>query len=59
MHDFDLAFNLKLLKKIGQLEKLTIFGVPPGYPKEKALNELKNISHRFYTQSKQLIQDIN
>jgi len=28
LHDFDLGFNLKLLKKIGALEKVTIFGVP-------------------------------
>jgi len=41
MHDFDLAFNLKLLKKIGQLKKLTIFGVPPDYSEERALKELK------------------
>ncbi len=27
-HDFDLSFNLKLLHKIGQLEKIVIFGVP-------------------------------
>lgn len=43
MHDFDLAFNLKLLKKIGQLKKLAIFGVPPNYPKEKAIDELKKL----------------
>jgi Ni,Fe-hydrogenase maturation factor len=28
LHDFDLAFNLKLLQKIGQLEKVQIIGVP-------------------------------
>ncbi len=40
MHDFDLAFNLKLLKKIGQLKKLTIFGVPPDINKKTALEQL-------------------
>ena len=40
MHDFDLGFNLKLLKKIGQLDKITIFGVPQKYDKNKALDEL-------------------
>ena len=35
LHDFDLAFNLKLLKKIGKLKKIKIFGVPmEGYEKE-------------------------
>lgn len=43
MHDFDLAFNLKLLKKIGQLEKVTILGVPPDYSPQKALKELSKI----------------
>ncbi len=43
MHDFDLAFNLKLLKKIGQLKKLTIFGIPPKLNKKKTLNQLKNL----------------
>lgn len=28
LHDFDLGFNLKLLKKIGELEKVKIIGVP-------------------------------
>lgn len=40
MHDFDLGFNLKLLKKIGQLEQITIFGVPAKYDEEKTLTEL-------------------
>lgn len=43
MHDFDLGFNLKLLKKIDRLKKATIFGVPPDYPTNKALNELSKI----------------
>ena len=41
MHDFDLAFNLKLLKKIGRLKKLAIFGVPPDYNSKRALIELR------------------
>jgi len=41
MHDFDLGFNLKLLKKIGSLKKVTIFGVPSGMDKDEALKKLK------------------
>lgn len=43
MHDFDLAFNLKLLKKIGRLKKATILGVPPDYSEKKALKELSEM----------------
>ncbi len=31
MHDLDLAFTLKLLKKIGSLKYVYIIGVPPDY----------------------------
>lgn len=48
MHDFDLAFNLKLLKKIDQLEKLTIFGVPPKINKKTALKQLTELISAFY-----------
>lgn len=40
MHDFDLAFNLKLLKKIGKLKKVTIFGVPSKMNEKIALEQL-------------------
>jgi Ni,Fe-hydrogenase maturation factor len=41
MHDLDLGLTLKLLKKIGQLEKAIIFGVPPQGNKEKVLKDLE------------------
>lgn len=40
VHDFDLGFNLKLLKKIGKLEKVLIFGVPMKGKKKIILNQL-------------------
>ncbi len=40
LHDFDLGFNLKLLKKIGKLKKVTIFGVPMEIKKQVALKQL-------------------
>ena len=61
MHDFDLAFNLKLLKKIGRLGKLTILGVPPDYSEKKALRELKKIigkNHFQFTFKKCEAQDM-
>ena len=43
MHDFDLGLTLKLLKKMGMLESVKIFGVPTGYGKRKAMKELKEL----------------
>jgi Ni,Fe-hydrogenase maturation factor len=40
LHDFDLAFNLKLLQKIGKLEKIKIIGVPMKRSGEKILLEI-------------------
>ncbi len=40
-HDFDLGFNLKLLQKLGELEKLTVFCLPMKIDKKVALRELK------------------
>lgn len=40
LHDFDLGFNLKLLKKIGELKKVIIIGVPPDIDKNEALKQI-------------------
>lgn len=40
MHDFDLGFNLKLLKKMGRLKKVRIIGVPAEMDEEKAMNQV-------------------
>jgi len=39
-HDFDLAFNLKLLKKIGKLKEVLIFAVPQKIKKQEAIDQL-------------------
>ena len=41
MHDFDLGFNLKLLKKLGKISSVKIIGVPANYNIETALAEVK------------------
>ncbi len=46
-HDFDLAFNIKLLQKIGELEKVTIFGVPPKIKKQEAFNQLSCLIENY------------
>jgi Ni,Fe-hydrogenase maturation factor len=40
MHDFDLAFNLKLLKKIGKLKEIEIIGLPTEMDEEKAITSI-------------------
>ena len=42
LHDFDLGIALKLLKKIGQLEKATIFCVPPNGDEKDIFDQLKD-----------------
>jgi Ni,Fe-hydrogenase maturation factor len=43
VHDFDLAYNLKLLKKANMIENVMIFGIPMAMKKDQALKELKKI----------------
>jgi Ni,Fe-hydrogenase maturation factor len=40
LHDFDLGFNLKLMKKLGRLDSVKIIGVPAGMREEEAFNEV-------------------
>ena len=43
LHDHDLGFNLKLLKKLGKLKKATIFCIPPNMNKKQALDKLVDL----------------
>jgi Ni,Fe-hydrogenase maturation factor len=43
MHDFDLAYNLRLLKKINQINKVKIICIPMNYPEQEVLRQLKNL----------------
>lgn len=43
MHDLDLAFNLKLLAKMGKLERVFIVGLPPDYDAEQGLKKVTEI----------------
>ncbi len=40
LHDFDLGFNLKLLRKIGKLRKIKIIGVPMKIAIDNALAQI-------------------
>lgn len=48
MHDLDLGFNLKLLQKIGALERVTIFGVPAEINKDEAFKRLVEKLNTFF-----------
>lgn len=41
MHDFDLGYSLKLLKKLGYLDSVRIFGIPMGASEGKAFKQLE------------------
>lgn len=41
MHDFDLGYSLKLLKKFGYLDSVKIFGVPMRMKEDKAFEQLE------------------
>jgi Ni,Fe-hydrogenase maturation factor len=43
VHDFDLGFQLKLMKKMGENFKVRIIGIPPGITEKKAAKEVENI----------------
>lgn len=42
LHDFDLGYNLKLLQKLGELERAIIIGVPMEGDEEKIFDQLLN-----------------
>ena len=41
LHDFDLGFNLKLMKKTGRLRSVNIIGIPPHLEEEHALEQVE------------------
>jgi len=43
LHDFDLAYTLKLLKKMKMIDSVRIFGVPMNAKKEDAFMQLKEL----------------
>jgi len=43
MHDFDLGYNLKILKKLGIVESVKIIGIPNQISEKELLNQLQSI----------------
>jgi Ni,Fe-hydrogenase maturation factor len=46
MHDFDLGYNLKLLKKMKMIDKVRIFGIPLGMDEKEAFEQLCKVIRR-------------
>ena len=47
IHDFDLGYNLKLLKKIKMIEKVRILGIPMKINESEAFDQLKKMIKRL------------
>jgi Ni,Fe-hydrogenase maturation factor len=43
MHDFDLGYNLKVLKKMKMIDKVRIFGIPIKISETEAFEQLKKL----------------
>ena len=43
LHDFDLGYNLKLLKKMKMIDKVRIFGIPSNMKEKEAMKELCDV----------------
>ena len=43
LHDYDVAFFLKLMKAMGKLDKVNIIAIPITYDKQTAVRETKSI----------------
>ena len=53
MHDFDLGYNLKLLKKVGKIDSVRIIGVPMGIGEGEALDQIQSIFRKWAAQDMQ------
>lgn len=53
MHDFDLSYNLKLLKKIGKLQKVKIIAFPMHMDENEALSQIQLILKKWVAQDMQ------
>ena len=53
MHDFDLAYNLKLLKKIGKLRDIKIIAVPIESDIKEAFSQIQLILRKLVAQDMQ------
>ncbi len=53
LHDFDLTYNLKLLKKIGKIKKVKIICIPQDMDENKAFSQIQFILRKWVAQDMQ------
>lgn len=53
MHDFDLGYNLKLLKKMNLIDSVRIICLPMGMKEDVAFNQLQSILRKWVAQDMQ------
>lgn len=51
MHDFDLAYNLKVLKKMNLIDAVKIIAIPIGMKEENAFNEVSRLLNSLFNKS--------
>ncbi len=51
VHDFDLGFQLKLMKKLGKLKDLTIIGLPNNLSEKEALIKLRETISKLLSEN--------
>lgn len=50
-HDFDLAMELKMRKKVGRIGKVVIVAIPSGYKIGKAVEEVEKLIPKIFSNS--------
>ena len=43
LHDFDLSFQLKMMKKMGKLKEVEIIGLPPDLDEKEAIDQISTL----------------
>ena len=51
LHDFDLGYNLKLMKKFGLIEKVNIIGIPENIDKKEVVKQIKKIITNLFSRN--------
>ncbi len=51
LHDFDLGYNLKLMKKFGLVKKVNIIGVPYNIEEKEAVKQIKEIITNLFSRN--------
>ncbi len=51
LHDFDLGYNLRLMKKFNMLDKVNIIGIPDAIDEKSAISQILSIISNLFSES--------